>query len=248
MILSDNSLYVHLYDRGTHEETKVLKVSHRTLSTPSLLVLPSSVGQIDSSVQILSVSTSSISTFLLASLNTQRPSLTLQSTSTLPLPSTPSLVMPVDPMAWSHDPVQYLHHRARHPELSSHSSGINRTQSIPAPVTKAHDALISISERGNLSFWIPAPGSPSRSGSSTRPGSSSGTAAVSLSAHNGSGAWSCTGEVNTGRTGIRLARCSSAKKTAIGTYLNSCKNPSPTDVYSIYIFCPQYHSKAARSF
>lgn len=53
-----------------------------------------------------------------------------------------------------------------------------------------HDVLLSVSGDGELAFWVPE--SISESG------------------------WRCTGKVRTGRTGINKARCSSAKKTALG--------------------------------
>ncbi|KAI0082261.1 hypothetical protein K474DRAFT_1742410 [Panus rudis PR-1116 ss-1] len=56
--------------------------------------------------------------------------LSISSTSALPLPSPPLRIMPVDPMAWSN---HYL----------------NRYQEVE------HDALLSISGEGELAFWIP---------------------------------------------------------------------------------------------
>ncbi|KAF8642016.1 hypothetical protein AX16_009737 [Volvariella volvacea WC 439] len=52
-----------------------------------------------------------------------------------------------------------------------------------------HDVLLSISTSGELGFWAPEENSQSD--------------------------WRCTGKVRTGRTDIKRARCSSAKKTAI---------------------------------
>ncbi|KAH8120057.1 RAVE protein 1 C terminal-domain-containing protein [Phellopilus nigrolimitatus] len=54
----------------------------------------------------------------------------------------------------------------------------------------AHDILLSISNDGELAFWALEKGRFHRS-------------------------WVCTGHVRTGKTGYRLARCSSAKKTAL---------------------------------
>ncbi|KAH7928501.1 hypothetical protein BV22DRAFT_1004629 [Leucogyrophana mollusca] len=87
-------------------------------------------------------------------------SLILYSHNTLPLPSPPKLVLPVDPMAWS---------------------GINSWEE--------HDTLLSVSEEGELAYWI------------TEEGNSPG--------------WRCTGRVKTGRRDFRMARCSSAKKSAL---------------------------------
>lgn len=86
--------------------------------------------------------------------------LTLHSQSCLPQLSPAcaiKMILPVDPMAWG---------------LSS-----QWTQ---------HDVLLSVSENGELDFWVPE-----ESG------------------------WRCTGKVKTGRAGIRKASCSSAKKTAL---------------------------------
>lgn len=73
-------------------------------------------------------------------------------------------LLPVDPMAWSGFPK---------------SAG-------------DHDALLSISQNGDLAFW-----------------SFSNTASQS---------WTCTGRVATGKDKYRIASCSSAKKTAFGEY------------------------------
>ncbi|KDQ63425.1 hypothetical protein JAAARDRAFT_169243 [Jaapia argillacea MUCL 33604] len=91
------------------------------------------------------------------------PSLDMHSHSSLPLPSPPRLVLPVDPMAWSEP---------------SNSNGISE-----------RDIILSVSDQGELAFW------------GFDKGSSLG--------------WRCTGKVKTGRTGIRMARCSSAKKSVL---------------------------------
>ncbi|KAF7320375.1 WD repeat protein [Mycena kentingensis (nom. inval.)] len=85
-----------------------------------------------------------------------RPQLTLYSHSRLPI-STPKMILPVDPMAWG-----------------SHRDWAE------------HDVLLSLSDSGELAFWVPE-----------------------------EKAWRCTGSVRTERTGISKARCSSAKKTAL---------------------------------
>ena len=54
-----------------------------------------------------------------------------------------------------------------------------------------HDVLLSVTAEGELAFWVPN------------------------DASEGQG-WKCTGKVRTGRTGLRKARCSSAKKSALG--------------------------------
>lgn len=61
-----------------------------------------------------------------------------------------------------------------------------------------NDVLVSISSDGELAFWIPEAESPS-------------------TPEGDRGKWRCTGSVHTGRKDIRMARCSSAKKTVVGT-------------------------------
>ncbi|KAJ7786153.1 RAVE protein 1 C terminal-domain-containing protein [Mycena metata] len=87
------------------------------------------------------------------------PGLTLYSHNTLPV-RTPKMIVPVDPMAWG---------------LRGHWT--------------THDVLLSVSELGELAFWVPDESSPPE--------------------------WRCTGSVKTHRAGISKARCSSAKKTAL---------------------------------
>lgn len=87
-------------------------------------------------------------------------------------------ILPVDPMAWSRT-------RGDQGEWS------------------AHDVLLSVSEEGELAFWV---------------------LEEDLGrADNGAGSvdgneWRCTGKVRTGRKGFSRARCSSAKKSALGTF------------------------------
>jgi rabconnectin-3a len=65
-----------------------------------------------------------------------------------------------------------------------------------APSTQ-HDVLVSISTEGELAFWIPVP-------------------ETSTTLESDRGKWQCTGLVHTSRKDIRMARCSSAKKTVLG--------------------------------
>ncbi|KAF8898903.1 RAVE protein 1 C terminal-domain-containing protein [Infundibulicybe gibba] len=89
------------------------------------------------------------------------PSLTLLSHNRLPLPSNPKMILPVDPMAW----------------------GLSQSWA-------EHDVLLSISETGQLAFWVPEN-------------------------EEGTSSWRCTGKVTTGRKNIHKGRCSSMKKTAL---------------------------------
>ncbi|KAI6007216.1 RAVE protein 1 C terminal-domain-containing protein [Pisolithus albus] len=89
------------------------------------------------------------------------PALVLHSCHALPLPKRPKLILPVDPMAWS------------------------------GTTVSDYDQLLSISDDGELRFWILEHGKPS--------------------------GWRCTGRVRTGRTKFTNARCSSAKKSVLVT-------------------------------
>jgi hypothetical protein len=91
---------------------------------------------------------------------TEEPSLSLVGQHKLPLSCTPRFILPVDPMAW----------RRSHDWTT-------------------YGVLLSISENGDIAFWIPE-----------------------TSSANG---WKCTSQVRTGRTGFRKVRCSSAKKTVL---------------------------------
>ncbi|KAF8913010.1 RAVE protein 1 C terminal-domain-containing protein [Gymnopilus junonius] len=88
---------------------------------------------------------------------TDLPSMAVLNQQRLPLPYTPRFILPVDPMAWGHT-----------------GSWTDR------------DVLISISENGEIVFWVPE-----------------------------TNGWRLTRKVRTGRTGFRKVRCSSAKKTAM---------------------------------
>jgi hypothetical protein len=90
--------------------------------------------------------------------------LTWHSHNSLPLPSPPNMILPADPMA-------------RGLGNSFHED----------------DVLLSVSELGELAFWVPEMGSKPE--------------------------WRCLGNVRTGRKAIRMARCSSAKKSALGILL-----------------------------
>ncbi|KAH9897985.1 WD repeat-containing protein [Cubamyces lactineus] len=61
-------------------------------------------------------------------------------------------------------------------------------------IAQAHDVLLSVSEEGELAFWTLEDG---------------------LQDHQGNGVWKCTGKVRTGRKGLTMARCSSAKKSVL---------------------------------
>jgi hypothetical protein len=82
-----------------------------------------------------------------------------------------------------------------------------------AQLSTERDVLVSISSEGLLSFWIPEDVASEGSDENEREG----------------GKWICTGSVHTGRKNIKLARCSSTKKTVLGkcffpgaSFLTSC--------------------------
>lgn len=211
-----NQLVVHLYAQGTHEEFESLHVEHTPPSTPLLLVIPAPATVSQSypaaTARILSITPSSIATFLLTGLDTTRPNLKVHSTSTLPLPAVPTFVLPVEPMAWSH-------------ESSASHHGDSRSQPptptiSTAPQTQARDVLVSVSADGTLSFWTPALEHNIKVKATTK-----GAAKLLTTASNGAGGWICTGSIRTRHTCIRLARCSSAKKTAIGMSTFNHINP-----------------------
>ncbi|THV05992.1 hypothetical protein K435DRAFT_834441 [Dendrothele bispora CBS 962.96] len=121
----------------------------------------------------------------------------------LPGSSPNMIVIPVDPMAW----------------------GVNH------PWVK-HDALLSVSEEGELAFWVPEEVKKSQSKKST---TTTTTTPIMLqlsapmkkkdvdgvignsSLNKSERGWICTGRVSTGRKGFTNVRCSSAKKTALVT-------------------------------
>ncbi|GJJ09914.1 hypothetical protein Clacol_004138 [Clathrus columnatus] len=78
-------------------------------------------------------------------------------------------ILPVDPMVWSSRPID-----------------------MADTLLTQHDALVTISADGLLTFW-----------------------ASDVSSDNYKGSWRSTGSVATGRRGIRMARCSSAQKTVL---------------------------------
>ena len=69
-----------------------------------------------------------------------------------------------------------------------------------------HDVLLSVSEDGELAFWVPET--------------------------NRKIGWRCTGKVRTYRTGFRKVRCSSAKKTALSKL--NIKTSSVSDLITLF--------------
>lgn len=118
------------------------------------------------------------------------PALSLLSESTLPLPAPPKMILPVDPMAW----------------VGQYGMGTRG-------VAQAHDVLLSVSEDGELAFWVPEGGLGDRSdpAANGKVNGARGREGQKVS-------WRCTGKVRTGRKGLSMARCSSAKKSVLGKH------------------------------
>ena len=121
-------------------------------------------------------------------------SLELMSVTKLPLGDydQPDLkfIIPVDPMGWTD-------------LYCTRTTASNKTQV---------DALLSVNEDGDLAFWAPADQpSPSSSRSDSR---SEGDPVPKPS----QSFWKRTGTVRTGRKSLRIAACSSTKKSVLGTY------------------------------
>ncbi|KAF9514679.1 hypothetical protein BS47DRAFT_1392270 [Hydnum rufescens UP504] len=176
-VYAGGTLRVHLFTPGTVKPSLTMCIVHTPPSIPHLLATPLS----SSMTSIISITTVSISTFTLER-GPLGPTLELHSVSALPLPSPPSLILPVEPMAWAHQPLQHPPDLISSPIASPSKHRYNSSNTT-------QDTLVSVSDQGHLSFWIPE-------ASSTQ-------------------GWMCTGSIHTGQNGIRLARCSSAKKTAI---------------------------------
>ncbi len=96
------------------------------------------------------------------------PEFILLNSTTIPLNEELSVIIPVDPMAWS---------------FSRPSDEADRV----------HDVLQTRNHAGELAFW-----------------------AYDADKHD---TWVCTGKVRTSGRQIRMARCSSAKKTALGMFI-----------------------------
>ncbi|KAJ3552447.1 hypothetical protein NM688_g4146 [Phlebia brevispora] len=134
----------------------------------ALFNLPS--GNLPSRIMLIGVTTSQTVLLVNADIGSQSTniaaSLSRYEESSLPSSSL-KMIIPVDPMGWT----------------SSYSRDTH-----PAN----HDVLLSVSEDGELAFWIPE-------------------------RNKGTIKWRCTSRVNTGRKDIRMAACSSAKKSVLIT-------------------------------
>ena len=133
---------------------------------------------------LVGVTTSHSVLLISATLFGPSPSLMLLSEHALPLSAPPTMVLPVDPMAW-----------------------VGQSGS-KADATEGHDVLLSVSEEGELAFWI-LENIPSVL-------ASNGDARVINGVAEAEMVWKCTGKVRTGKRGITMASCSSAKKSCLG--------------------------------
>lgn len=77
--------------------------------------------------------------------------------------------------------------------------------------------LLSVSEEGELAFWVPENGLTSTTSTGAGNGISKGLSGKH-SQQMQQAAWKCTGKVRTGRKGLAIARCSSVKKSVLGLY------------------------------
>ncbi len=68
--------------------------------------------------------------------------------------------------------------------------------------------LLSVSEDGELAFWIPE--------NVLFVSTANGDARVTNGVAKAETVWKCTGKVRTGKKGITMASCSSAKKSCLG--------------------------------
>jgi hypothetical protein len=135
-------------------------------------------------------------------------------------------IIPVDPMAWGWtwdfdfdfsdypttptSPVLSRRSRSRI-NISTGGSGRESTKRYGRGGWEEHDVLLSVSECGELGFWVPEARSSNNSNNVL--------AGVNGVGGAGSSVWRCTGRVRTERRGFNRARCSSAKKTALGRSL-----------------------------
>ncbi|KZT72790.1 hypothetical protein DAEQUDRAFT_704451 [Daedalea quercina L-15889] len=162
-----------------------------TLSVPPLVALFSlpvpSTSSTSLSRTILAV-TESYTIFIIYAKLSPEPSLSLRLESSLPLPTPPRTILPVDPMAWS-----------------------GTSGEVTATSADAHDTLLSISEDGELAFWVPENGLLELLIGDVR----TNGAVMNGEVQTQSNGWRCTGGVRTGRRGLSRAACSSAKKSVL---------------------------------
>ena len=140
---------------------------------------------------LLGITASQTVVIISATISGSSTALSLVSESSLPLSEPPKLILPVDPMAW----------------VGQYGSGTRG-------IAQAHDVLLSVSEEGELAFWTLEDGHGDGKVDSALNGTN-GTAPKPRCSDRKDGVWKCTGKVRTGRKGLTMARCSSAKKSVL---------------------------------
>ncbi|KAH8099423.1 WD repeat-containing protein [Cristinia sonorae] len=167
VVVLDHGQFIATYSSSTrllslHSQTVVLPIS---IDIPPLMSLFSAATTSTSrTVQLVGVTaehTVALVDVMLPKHPEDTPTLVVSSVSSFPTTSPLAAVLPVDPMTWG-----------------------------KANANVDHDLLLTVSEYGDLSFWVPGNGDEEVS-------------------------WRCTGIVKTGRTTFSMARCSSAKKTVL---------------------------------
>lgn len=186
--------------------THVAQAGRLTLHTPSPATLTVPPLRLLFSLPVSSTSCHPHSHTVLAVTNDHRiliihanlspnPSLSIRLETSLPLSSPPTLILPVDPMAWS-----------------------GTSGEASAFIAHSHDTLLSVSDDGELAFWVPENGLLDLLGGDVKTnGIHVNGALVNGDAQTPSNGWRCTGRVRTGRRGLSRAACSSAKKSVLGT-------------------------------
>ncbi|KAI0721213.1 RAVE protein 1 C terminal-domain-containing protein [Cerioporus squamosus] len=158
---------------ATYSSTTGLLTLHTTpiatLPIPSLSLLFVLSAPHSDPVRTLVGVTSTQTVLLISATLFPTPSLALLSEQGLPLSSPPKMILPVDPMAW----------------VGQLGSGTRGT-------SQEHDVLLSVSDDGELAFWVPGDDSGNRSKTLN------GHSADVLDGATGS-TWTCTGKVRTGR-------------------------------------------------
>ncbi|CCM05189.1 uncharacterized protein FIBRA_07398 [Fibroporia radiculosa] len=160
-----------------------------TIAVPSLVALFSLPSSVPSSTlrfppSLILVGVTEAHTVLLISVSLMpTPSMSIRSETSLPLSCPLTFILPVDPMSWGGSPTS-------------------------VPSSDAHDVLLSISEDGELAFWVPED-------FCDRLPDPQANDRKTVSGIIRNGGWRCTGRVRTGRKGLRRAACSSAKKSVL---------------------------------
>lgn len=171
VVVLDGGRRLVMYSESSSSVTLFPSSPALSLSTPplsSLFCLPSSKMH----TAVIGITRNScIIRMRLSNIDKEPPEFEILNSTTIPLNGELSVIIPVDPMAWS---------------FSRPSDEAGR----------AHDVLQTRNDSGELAFW-----------------------AYDDDKHDN---WVCTGKIKTSGRQIRMARCSSAKKTALGVEKSTC--------------------------